>query len=382
MESVSDSTWTVSKRVMQINAYSEIEPGLKPGDTVQVAGSTAADGVFWAGRLNQAAGAGSNFRFAGIITSMDDNVWTISGVKVTIDENTNLYGDFVIGNPVRVEGIIMEDYTWLATTTNLVTPEGYRFEFTGEVQSINPWIVSGIGFDTADWTEIDADIQVGDKVRVLGWSTPMAPGSLKSIDLLDMEHSAWFAFFCPVLSMGPWNVGGVPLIVDERTRIKGEITLGEMVKVKGWIMDDGSWLATEIKHTGLDTGQGCFWVSSFVQFVNDEEIILSDGVTLLRSDDLQVQGDLQVGSLVRYQYCVDKDGVGTVGRIIVVYQLEEVPPIVTTGKVVICHYPPGNSGNRHTLEVGQAAVSTHLAHGDTLGPCPSEKPEKKPNKKP
>ena len=79
-----------------------------------------------------------------------------------------LYGDFVIGNPVMVEGVIKEDGTWLATTIDLVTPEGYRFEFIGEVQSINPWIVSGVGFDTADWTEIDADIQVGDKVRVSG----------------------------------------------------------------------------------------------------------------------------------------------------------------------------------------------------------------------
>ena len=80
-----------------------------------------------------------------------------------------------------------------------------------------------------------------------------------------------------------------PVIVDERTNIKGDITLGEMVKVQGSIMEDGSWLATEIKHTGLHSGQGCFWVSSFVQFVNDEEIILSDGLTLVRSDDLDVQ---------------------------------------------------------------------------------------------
>ena len=37
-------------------------------------------------------------------------------------------------------------------------------------------------------------------------------------------------------------------------------------------------------------------------------------------------GDLKAGSLVRYQYCVDKDGVGTIGYIIVVYQFEELPP--------------------------------------------------------
>jgi hypothetical protein len=39
------------------------------------------------------------------------------------------------------------------------------------------------------------------------------------------------------------------------------------------------------------------------------------------------------------------------------------------GKVVLCHVPPGNPGNAHTIMVGQAAVAAHLAHGDYLGPC-------------
>lgn len=36
---------------------------------------------------------------------------------------------------------------------------------------------------------------------------------------------------------------------------------------------------------------------------------------------------------------------------------------------VICHIPPGNPGNRHTLTVGTNAVSAHLNHGDHAGPC-------------
>lgn len=39
------------------------------------------------------------------------------------------------------------------------------------------------------------------------------------------------------------------------------------------------------------------------------------------------------------------------------------------GKVTLCHVPPGNPANAHTIEVGAAAVPAHLAHGDTLGPC-------------
>jgi hypothetical protein len=37
--------------------------------------------------------------------------------------------------------------------------------------------------------------------------------------------------------------------------------------------------------------------------------------------------------------------------------------------VTICHVPPGNARNAHTIEVGTSAVSAHLAHGDYLGSC-------------
>ena len=238
-------------------------------------------------------------------------------------------------------------------------------------------MVSDVGFDTADWTEIDDDIQVGNQVRVTGLVSADGAWIAESIERLDAEHITSFAFFGPVLSIDPWNVNGVPLVVDERTNIKGDITLGEMVKVTGWVLEDGSWLATEIKHTGLHLGQGCFMISSVVQSINDEVIILVDGQRLVRSENLEELGEFKEGSLVRYEYCVDEDGVGTIGRIMVVSQTDVLPQ-ATGGKVVICHYPPGNSGNRHTIEVGQAALSAHLAHGDTQGACPSDKPGKKP----
>jgi hypothetical protein len=38
-------------------------------------------------------------------------------------------------------------------------------------------------------------------------------------------------------------------------------------------------------------------------------------------------------------------------------------------KVTICHIPPGNPANTHTITVGENAVPGHLSHGDTLGPC-------------
>ncbi len=35
----------------------------------------------------------------------------------------------------------------------------------------------------------------------------------------------------------------------------------------------------------------------------------------------------------------------------------------------VCHVPPGEPENAHTIRIGAAAVSAHLEHGDYLGPC-------------
>jgi hypothetical protein len=40
-----------------------------------------------------------------------------------------------------------------------------------------------------------------------------------------------------------------------------------------------------------------------------------------------------------------------------------------TKKTTVCHIPPGNPSNAHTICVGNPAVPAHLAHGDFLGTC-------------
>ena len=43
-------------------------------------------------------------------------------------------------------------------------------------------------------------------------------------------------------------------------------------------------------------------------------------------------------------------------------------------KCTICHVPPGNPPNAHTLTIGCSAVQAHLRNhpGDCLGPCPCQ----------
>ncbi len=42
---------------------------------------------------------------------------------------------------------------------------------------------------------------------------------------------------------------------------------------------------------------------------------------------------------------------------------------VGSAGITICHCPPGNPDNCHTITIDPAALPAHLAHGDTLGPC-------------
>jgi len=40
-------------------------------------------------------------------------------------------------------------------------------------------------------------------------------------------------------------------------------------------------------------------------------------------------------------------------------------------KVDVCHIPPGNPENAHTITISESALSTHLDHGDVVGACDS-----------
>ena len=51
-------------------------------------------------------------------------------------------------------------------------------------------------------------------------------------------------------------------------------------------------------------------------------------------------------------------------------------------KVLICHIPPGNPANAHTICVGESAVAPHTSHhGDGVGACATE-PEPPPAEPP
>ena len=43
--------------------------------------------------------------------------------------------------------------------------------------------------------------------------------------------------------------------------------------------------------------------------------------------------------------------------------------LTTSSTTTICHIPPGNPGNNHTITIGNSAVNAHIGHGDEPVSC-------------
>ncbi|HET7091317.1 MAG TPA: DUF5666 domain-containing protein, partial [Anaerolineae bacterium] len=365
--------WTISGRAVGVDDETDIEDGIAVHDLVRVEGVIQSDGTLLAERIRLVETEdGMPFEFVGVVESTGDETWTISGVEIAIGDHTEIKGDPQVGDIVKVEGHILADGTWLADEIKLAEEEERRFEFTGTVEQIDPWVVSGVHFDTSDQTEIDDNIDIGDRVRVEGRVLDDGVWLAEEITLLDEEEVRRFEFVGRVIQIDPWVVGGLDIDVNDETAIDDDIQVGDTVRVTGIILPDGTLLAESIEL--VDDDLGCLDIAAVVVSFDGEQLVLNTGQVIDLTDEIEVFGDLQEGSVVLVRLCVSEDDTIVVVRIIVIHTPPPPtptppPPPPTGGKVSLCHIPPGNPNARHTIKVGPSAVSTHLGHGDTLGPC-------------
>lgn len=375
--------WIVAGRPVRVDAETELEPGLAIGAWVEVTGGISEDGTWWASRIRPLDNPDGEltFVFAGAIQSQSATAWVISGLTVTVSADTQIDPDLVVGQVVRVTGRLLDDGTWLAETIRRLAPGEGVFEIVGVLDSLEPLTVDGLRLVTAAWTEMDDDLAVGDRVRAEGRILDDGTWLAESIERLDDGATTRFEFVGVINSLDPWVVAGRPLSVTAETEIEAGLAVGQVVRVEGEILPDGAWLAHEIKR--LDAVAGCLDLRGIVVAVEADRIVLSDG-QVVELTGVTIDGQLAVATVVVVHACLGADGQLVVITIIVIYQLPALPtptpsPTATATpaatqvqahKVTICHRPPGNPDNAHTISVGAPAVPAHLAHGDTLGPCP------------
>jgi len=370
VDSIGDTEWMVSGRAISLTAETEMDAGIEVGDDVHVEGVILAGGTLQAERIRLVDEAGLPFEFTGVVESITGNTWTISGISIAVDDNTEITGDPGVGDIVKVEGRILDDNVWLADEIKLAEEDERRFEFTGIVEAIDPWVVSGIHFDTNDQTEIDPEIEQGSRVKVEGRVLDDGIWLAEEIELLDDDQAPRFEFIGEVSSIDPWIIGGLDITVNDETEID-DVNIGDTVRVSGIILPDGTLLARRIKL--LDDDLGCMDIVTVIVRIDGNRIVLGDGQAIELTDEIEIIGELRASAVVIIRVCIGEDGTIVVISITIIFipppPTPIPPPPPSGGKVTLCHIPPGNPGARHTIEVDPPAVAAHLGHGDTLGPC-------------
>jgi hypothetical protein len=276
---------------------------------------------------------------------------------------------------------------------------GSTFELVGELEGMDPWVVSGVTFETLESTQVAENLAVGDLVRVRGAILEDETRVAYSIEPAEEQTDPIIILIGIVDLMDPWVVNGIELSVTDETIIQGDITPGMLVRVEILLLSDGTWEVLSIAPLGetIETS-GCATVVATVVSVNGNEIqFLGWPIVVTFEPNAQADNDnitnentgednhdnenenenensddgesISAGQVVLAVVCVSDDGTLIIVQIIILDTDDEDGDTPTDGeKVLICHKPDKKGGN--TLSISSSAVPAHLAHGDKLGACP------------
>ena len=244
------------------------------------------------------------------------------------------------------------------------------FELVGELEGIDPWIVAGTTLEIRETTQIEEGLEVGGLVRVRGVILEDEIWVAYSIELAEEQTDPIIILIGTVDSVDPWVVNGITLPVTDETDIQGEITPGMIVRVEILLLPDGAWEVLSIAPLGeLTEISGCATVIATVLSVDGNQIQFLGWPSPVTLGDNEENGEtISADQIVLAVVCVSDDGQIVIVQIIVLNADDNNDGTSVDGeKVLVCHKP---SKNPHTLSISSSAVPAHLAHGDTLGPCP------------
>jgi hypothetical protein len=249
------------------------------------------------------------------------------------------------------------------------------FELVGPLEDMDPWVIAGTTIETNESTQMAEGLQVGDLVRVQGTILEDGTWLAYSIEPAEEQTDPIIVLIGKVDSANPWVVNGITLNVTADTIITGAITPGMLVRVEILLLEDGSWEVLSIARLGdVTETEGCISVVATVVSVSENEIQFLGWPSLPLGSDVTIESEegqtgvvLSTNQPVLVVLC-PSDGQIAIVQIIVVTPPPDQGEVPTEGeKVLVCHKPDKNA---HTLSLPQSAVPAHLAHGDTLGPCP------------
>ncbi len=135
----------------------------------------------------------------------------------------------------------------------------------------------------------------------------------------------------------PWTVAGRTLTTNESTQIAQGLKVGDLVRVRGASLENGSWLAYSIEPAGEQPNQTIVLIGK-VTSVNPWVV---NGITLNVTNDTVINGDIQPGMLVRVEILLQDDGTW---EVISISPLGDVP--TTSGCATVVATIESVNGNQ------------------------------------
>ncbi len=172
VEAIGDGAWTISGRVVNVNASTIVRGDPRVGDLVEVRADRAPDGTLTATDIHSedAADADDEREFRGAVESIGASSWTVGGRVVLVNAQTAIFGSPQVGDLVEVRADRAADGTLTATrikTEDDAEADDER-EFRGIVSAIgdSSWTIGELVVLVNASTEIDGNPEVGDLVEV------------------------------------------------------------------------------------------------------------------------------------------------------------------------------------------------------------------------
>ena len=104
--------------------------------------------------------------------------------------------------------------------------------------------------------------------------------------------------------MDPWVIAGTTVQTNEATQIAEGLQAGDIVRVRGTILEDGTWLAYSIEPAEEQTDP----IIVLIGKVESVDPWVVNGITLNVTADTIITGEINIGTLVRVEILLLEDG--------------------------------------------------------------------------
>ncbi len=195
------------------------------------------------------------FHLTGAVEAIEDGAWVVNGQTIVINDQTNIEGDFQVGDSVSVSGYVDPEGQWIAVQIRPANPmrkSPTTVHFSGIIEDITDtqWTIAGQQVTIVPETKIEGEFQVGDTVAVQAAVDP--EGTLVAIAIKpageEMQQPKMISFQGAVEAQndGEWTVDGKNVAITADTKMQDGIQVGDTVMVVASEKEDGTLEAKSI----------------------------------------------------------------------------------------------------------------------------------------